>query len=378
MCRCHKCKKLWTSWGWEGYAERREGNWNQEEMGQRRRTHELKTHQQKEWCSWTSTIATRQQAIGLGKRQIGWQETSQRVCNSFNTRQDSETAVRKEAWRLLSKGVVSVLRKICHNRRGKAPGAVESEKEKFKAWSRSRSMNNDRKEAEFEQLVKEKEEHQKASKEISTLGAEGLGARRVGGPKFRAFFPSPANIFILSSLSWGSSRKFWCFWRPGPEMCTFGVLRLSCGGFFGAAGNWCSCACVVIFSISVVINSLSSFLSRFQFPVCCAVHEALGPPALHTTARELQTCRFQGPCASKHHQNSTRRHPREGRMKENCGGRRKKKHEILGPYPSGPLPSKPHPHSLRGPPFGAPKCPLSQLPPPRILILIRRFKPQER
>ena len=96
------------------------------------------------------------------KRQIGWQETSQRACNSFNKRQDSETAVRKEAWRLLSNGVVSVLRKICHIRWGKAPGAVEREKEKFKTWSRSRSMINDRKEGEFEQLVKEKEEHPKS------------------------------------------------------------------------------------------------------------------------------------------------------------------------------------------------------------------------
>ena len=42
-----QCKKLWTSWGWESYGERREGNWNQEEMVQRRRTHELKTHQQR-------------------------------------------------------------------------------------------------------------------------------------------------------------------------------------------------------------------------------------------------------------------------------------------------------------------------------------------
>ncbi len=63
----------------------------------------------------------------------------------------------------------------------------------------------------------------------------------------------------------------------------------------------------------------------------------------HTTARELQTCTFQGPGAS----NTTkipRKRPkeREKRMK-NCGGRGKKKREILGPHPSGP------------PPFGAPQ-----------------------
>ena len=38
--------------------------------------------------------------------------------------------------------------------------------------------------------------------------------------------------------------------------------------------NWCCCASVVIFSNSDVINSLSSFLSRFQSSVCCAVHVA--------------------------------------------------------------------------------------------------------
>ena len=103
------------------------------------------------------------------KRQIGWQETSQRACNSFNTRQDSKTAVRKEAWRLLSNGVVSVLRKICHNRWGKAPGAVERGKKR-----------SSRREAEAEVwIMTERKENssswwkrtrstQKASKEMAT------------------------------------------------------------------------------------------------------------------------------------------------------------------------------------------------------------------
>ena len=42
------------------------------------------------------------------------------------------------------------------------------------------------------------------------------------------------------------------------------------------------------------------------------------------------------PRRSKHHQNSTRRPPREGRQKENCGGRGKQKREILGLPPFGP------------------------------------------
>ena len=52
-----------------------------------------------------------------------------------------------------------------------------------------------------------------------------------GPPKIsRFFFPSPATIFILSSLSWGSSCGILVVFlkRRGPEMCTFGVLGLSC------------------------------------------------------------------------------------------------------------------------------------------------------
>ena len=37
-------------------------------------------------------------------------------------------------------------------------------------------------------------------------GPEGWGPRKVGGPKFRAFFPSPAAKFVLFFPLWGSSR----------------------------------------------------------------------------------------------------------------------------------------------------------------------------
>ena len=57
-----------------------------------------------------------------------------------------------------------------------------------------------------------------------------MRARRVGGPEFRAFFPSPATIFIPSSLSVGvfSWNFRGVFERRDPEMCTFGVLGLTC------------------------------------------------------------------------------------------------------------------------------------------------------
>ena len=38
------------------------------------------------------------------------------------------------------------------------------------------------------------------------VGPRGVGPRRVGAQNFALFFPSPATIFFLSSLSWGSFR----------------------------------------------------------------------------------------------------------------------------------------------------------------------------
>ena len=44
--------------------------------------------------------------------------------------------------------------------------------------------------------------------------------------------------------------------------------------FPSARVNWCGSASVVIFSNSVMINSLSSFSVLFQSSVCCAVRVA--------------------------------------------------------------------------------------------------------
>ena len=53
-----------------------------------------------------------------------------------------------------------------------------------------------------------------------------VGPRRVGGPKVsRFFFPLPPQFsFFLPSLGGLFVEFWWCFRRPGPEMCTFGVL----------------------------------------------------------------------------------------------------------------------------------------------------------
>ena len=81
----------------------------------------------------------------------------------------------------------------------------------------------------------------------------------------------------------------------------------------------------------------------------------VGPPGFHTTTRELQTCTFERPGAS----NTTkipRKRPKEREEKmKNCGGRVKKKREILGPHHSGPHRSGPSgPHPFGAPPFRAP------------------------
>ena len=63
-----------------------------------------------------------------------------------------------------------------------------------------------------------------------------------------------------------------------------------------------------------------------------AVKAPLGraPPRLHTTARELQTCTYHGPGASKTPPKFHERTTKRGKKNENCGGRGKKKSEILG------------------------------------------------
>ena len=96
------------------------------------------------------------------------------------------------------------------------------------------------------------------------------------------FFPSPAPIFaFLSSLGVFSLNLGGDFEAPGPEMCTFGVLGLSC--------------------------------------------ENPGGPA-------TMPCTFEGPRASKHHQNSTTRPPREREKKRAKmeAGKGTQKREILG------------------------------------------------
>ena len=85
----------------------------------------------------------------------------------------------------------------------------------------------------------------------------------------------------------------------------------------------------------------------------------MGPPGLYTTTRELQTRTFERSGLQKHHQNSTKRPPREGRKKKFRAGERKKSAKFWalhpsGPHPSGPHPSGPHLFWVRAPTAPAP------------------------
>ena len=58
---------------------------------------------------------------------------------------------------------------------------------------------------------------------------EGVEPEGWGAQISRFFFAFPATIFFLLSLSWGPFVEFWwCLKRLGREMCTFGVLGVSC------------------------------------------------------------------------------------------------------------------------------------------------------
>ena len=107
---------------------------------------------------------------------------------------------------------------------------------------------------------------------------------------------------------------------------------------------------------------------RVTIGMSCEAPAASGPPGLHTTTQELQTCTFEGSGASNTTKIPRKGPTREGEKNKNCGGRGKKKREILGPPTvrgptlgapplrgptlAGAHPSGPHPSG--GPPFGAP------------------------
>ena len=114
------------------------------------------------------------------------------------------------------------------------------------------------------------------------------GGPKGGGPKIsRFFFPVPPQNSFFFSLSGGLLVAFWwCLKRRGPEMCTFGVLGLSCASPGGPV-----------------------WWFRWGF----------------TRQPESPNVHISGFRPSKTPTKFNERTPRERKKNENCGGRREKK-----------------------------------------------------
>ncbi len=140
-------------------------------------------------------------------------------------------------------------------------------------------------------------------------GARRLGARKVGSPKIRAFF----------SLSRRKIRSF---------LPSLGVFSWNFG-LVWSAGTLC-CARLgsraVVWSPAGNITHPQHTTHRTHNTHNHTTHTTHKNTHTHThthkrnTARELQTCTFEGPGLQKHHQNSTRRHPEKDTKNENGGG----------------------------------------------------------
>ena len=132
---------------------------------------------------------------------------------------------------------------------------------------------------------------------VSWWGPEGWGPERVGAQNFAFFFLLPPQFFVLfPSLLVFFVEFWWCLKRRGAQMCTFGVLGLS----------------------------------------CCEPrrHGLVGPPGFHTTTREPQ--RVSVP-VFKNTTKIQREDPQREREKERKWGERGKTRAKFGaPHPSGP------------------------------------------
>ena len=77
------------------------------------------------------------------------------------------------------------------------------------------------------------------------------------------------NGNVASKHVWKAVKGAYCWWKPGyRDLLSYVTFLMDmwpvlCCSSFGTR-DWCSCASVVIFSNSVVINSLSSFSVPFS------------------------------------------------------------------------------------------------------------------
>ena len=137
------------------------------------------------------------------------------------------------------------------------------------------------------------------------MGARRVGARRVGGLKFRSFFHSPATKFVPFFPLWGSSR---------------GILVV-----FEAPGR--------------------SNVHVWSLGLSCEAPAAPKPPGFHTTAREPKRAHLSATAL----QNTTkiqREDPREGRKERILRREREKRAKfwaVQGKGGSGSTETKPKP-----------------------------------
>ena len=90
------------------------------------------------------------------------------------------------------------------------------------------------------------------------VGHRRVGPRRVGAQNFALFLPFPATVSFFLCLSGCLLVEFWwCLKCRGPEMCTFGVLGLSCASPGGPV--WCSFYCTGCGKSQLLGRSLASF-----------------------------------------------------------------------------------------------------------------------
>ena len=117
-----------------------------------------------------------------------------------------------------------------------------------------------------------------------------VGLRRVGGPKFRALFPSPAPIFALFVSLWGSSRGF-----------------------------------LVVFESAGALKC-----ARLEFLGCRVKPRRVRSRLGFTPQPESPNVDIWGPRSPKTPPKFKKKTPRENRKNENCGGRGKKKAKFWG------------------------------------------------
>ena len=129
---------------------------------------------------------------------------------------------------------------------------------------------------------------------FNAIRGQTQGPRTVGAQNFALFFPSPATVF-------------------------FNYFSLSFGLFRGM---------LVVFEAPVRSN-VHVWSSRAV--VCEPLRPGLvGPPGFHTTARELQTCTFEGPGLQKTPPKFNEKTPREGRKERILRRERVKKERNFG------------------------------------------------